>query len=185
MKHVLLSLITAGCLFLLSCEKDSDGKDLITDTPKTETPSFLRGQWLNGNFAMSQWWTYDGQYVGNPYQSSRAFTFKPNGEAEFFQVIKTHTGACATEAFSYFKGTTAFDVQEKTLTFYPRQGNFRGFYSCSSGQNFNRDAARNELNTIKLYYEEVTDSEGQKWMVTSFTKNAPDTEKNHFRLTNW
>ena len=61
-------------------------------------PHQLTGKWLNGTFSMSNWWSYDGKkYIGNPYSRSVAFNFSENGEAEFFLVIKTHTGYCSTE----------------------------------------------------------------------------------------
>src|SRR5690349_12835361 len=69
----------------------------------------LTGKWLNGTFSMSNWWSYDGKkYIGNPYTRSVAFNFTAAGEAEFFLVIKTHTGYCSTEAFTYQKGKVKF-----------------------------------------------------------------------------
>ncbi|MBO9660982.1 MAG: hypothetical protein J7527_19320, partial [Chitinophagaceae bacterium] len=99
-------------------------------------PQLPTGKWLNGTFSMSNWWSYDGkQYVGNPYSQSIAFNFSEKGKSEFYLVIKTHTGYCSTEAFTYLKGTVKFTEGERSFTFTPASGNYRGFYSCASGSN--------------------------------------------------
>lgn len=168
-----------------SCEKDDADEILVKDTPRSETPDALVGKWLNGTFAMSNWWTYDGKnYVGNPYSRSTAFNFSKNGDAEFFLVIKTHTGTCSTEGFTYMKGTVKFDNTNQSFTFYPQRGNYRGFYSCSSGSNFDRTATRDELTPSVYYWTKETDTNGQQWLVIRFSAD-PGTAGSYFKITNW
>jgi hypothetical protein len=187
MKSIFMFSLCIATLITVACSKSKGDNDiLIPDTPRSEVPDELTGKWLNGTFSMSNWWSYDGKnYVGNPYSRSTAFTFLKNGEAEFFQVIKTFNGTCATEGFSYFKGTVKFNTADHSLTFYPQKGNFRGFYSCAGSSNFNRAAKKEELNPITVYWTRETDTNNQVWMVTSFRADAPDSEKTYFKSSNW
>ncbi|MEO6167852.1 MAG: hypothetical protein ABIO46_13130 [Chitinophagales bacterium] len=78
---------------------------------------------------------------------------------------------CRTEAFSYNKGTIIFDKANRSITVYPAEGNFRGFYSCIPSSNFERDAAPAELKIQTLYYEYEADANGKKWMIIEFNPN--------------
>ena len=184
MKRCLLFSLLVTCLSLVSCSKDEEDA-FIADTPRSEVPDELVGQWLNGTFSMSNWWTYDGTYAGNPYSSSRAFTLHKDGSAEFFQVIKTYNGSCATEAFSYFKGTVDFNNNTQSFTFYPQRGNFRGFYSCSGESNFDRSPTKEELKPFTLYWNAESDSNDQLWMVTRWNAGDPDSEASYFKPASW
>src|SRR5689334_11362969 len=94
----------------------------------SKIPTELVGKWLNGTFSMSNWWSYDGKkYMGNPYTRSVAFNFSNDGKAEFYLAIKTHTGYCSTEAFTFLEGTVVFDEAEHSFTVTPSKGNYRGF----------------------------------------------------------
>lgn len=182
-----LIFLFAVCLTVLSatgCSKDNDDNIIISDTPRSEVPDELVGKWLNGTFSMSNWYTYDGQYAGNPYSSSRAFSFEKNGNAEFFQVIKTYNGACSTDAFTNYKGTVKFN-NDGSFTFYPQQGTYRGFYSCASSSNFNRPATKDEMKSFTLFWKNETHDNGQEYMVTRFGANDPDNQASYFKPTTW
>ncbi len=148
-------------------------------------PQLPAGKWLNGTFSMSNWWSYDGkQYVGNPYSQSIAFNFSGKDQSEFFLVIKTHTGYCSTEAFTYLKGTVKFTEGEKSFTFTPASGNYRGFYSCASGSNFNRPAKPEELKPTKYYWSMEKDSQGREMMAIRFN-NDPASAASYFKKGDW
>src|SRR5687768_4758249 len=99
MKFYFLLALGLSLVSMTSCDKDSDDI-LIHDTPRSEVPASLTGKWQNGTFSMSNWWSYNGtKYEGNPYTRSTSFNFLKNGEAEFFQVIKTNDSYCTTEGF--------------------------------------------------------------------------------------
>jgi hypothetical protein len=186
MKSIFLLSFCMAAVIAVACSKKGNDDVVVPNTPRSEVPDELTGKWLNGTFSMSNWWSYDGKnYLGNPYSRSTAFTFLKNGDAEFFQVIKTFNGSCATEGFTYFKGTVKLDAVNHSLTFYPQKGNYRGFYQCASGSNFNRAAKADELKPITVYWSRETDNNNQVWMVTSFTPNAPDSEKTYFKPSNW
>ena len=148
-------------------------------------PQLPTGKWLNGTFSMSNWWSYDGkQYVGNPYSQSIAFNFSEKDKSEFFLVIKTHTGYCSTEAFTYLKGTVKFTEGERSFTFTPASGNYRGFYSCASGSNFNRPARPEELKPTKYYWSMEKDSQGREMMAIRFN-NDPASAASYFKKGDW
>jgi hypothetical protein len=150
-----------------------------------KVPPELTGKWLNGSFSMSNWWSYDGKkYIGNPYSRSVAFNFTENGEAEFFLVIKTHTGYCATEAFTYHKGRVKFNEADQSFTVYPESGNYRGFYSCAAGSNFERPAKKEELKPTTYYWSFEKDEYKQQYLVIRFSpdKSSPGS---YFKSTSW
>jgi len=184
MKFSFLFSLSMAVMLMASCEKDGDDI-LISNTPRSEVPAQLTGKWQNGTFSMSNWWSYNGtKYEGNPYTRSTSFNFSKNGDAEFFQVIKTYNGSCATEGFTYYKGSVKFNDADNSFTVYPQKGNYRGYYSCASGSNFNRAAEKNELKPITLYWSEET-LNGQKYMVVAFTPGAVESEKVYFKPSNW
>jgi hypothetical protein len=186
MKVKLLFAALLAVVLASACEKTNDSDDkLIRDTPRSQVPGELLGKWLNGTFSMSNWYSYDGkQYLGNPYTRSSAFDFKKNGEAEFFQVIKTFNGMCSTEGFTTLKGTVQFNESNRSFTFHPQSGNYRGFYSCASSSNFNRAAKKEELKPTTYYYTIETDTNNQKWMVIRFDQQ-PGSAGSYFKPTNW
>ena len=148
-------------------------------------PIALVGKWLNGSFSMSNWWSYDGKkYIGNPYTRSVAFNLTADGEAEFFLVIKTHTGYCSTEAFTYQKGNVKVNEADQSFTIYPSKGNYRGFYSCASGSNFDRPAKKEELKPTTYYWSFEKTGNGQQWLVIRF---SPDKSSagSYFKTTEW
>jgi hypothetical protein len=147
-----ISIVTIASLMLLSFNSKI-GTKKEESTGANKIPAELVGKWLNGTFSMSNWWSYDGKkYIGNPYTRSVAFNFSEKGEAEFFLVIKTHTGYCSTEAFTYQKGKVTFDEANQSFTVIPEKGNYRGFYSCASGSNFDRPAKQEELKPTTYYW---------------------------------
>lgn len=161
------------------------GDSTAKKAPRAKIPTDLQGKWLNGTFSMSNWWTYDGKkYVGNPYTRSVAFNFPKKGEPEFFLIIKTHTGYCSTEAFTYQKGTVTFNERERSFTFQPVSGNYRGFYSCAPGSNFDRPAKPEELKPTTYYWTFETDSNGLRWMVIRMSPD-PNSPGSYFKQTDW
>lgn len=152
---------------------------------KSVVPVFPKGKWLNGTFSMSNWWTYDGkQYVGNPYTRSVAFNFSEKGKSEFYLIIKTNTGYCTTEAFTFLKGTVEFTEGEQSFTFVPASGNYRGFYSCASGSNFNRPAKQEELKPTKYYWSVEKDNQGQEMLLIRFSNDA-SAPASYFKKAEW
>ena len=165
-------------LLLAACSKDKDEPV----TPRTEVPSEITGKWLRGNFSMTEFWKYDGSYVGNAYTSSQAFSFTKDGHYEFFLIVNTTDYGCQTQSFTYQKGTVTFN-EDNSFTVYPHEGNFRGFWSCIPSKNFNRPASKSELTSKTYYYDTETDENGEDWLVIRF--DPDDAYGSYFAPSNW
>lgn len=180
--------IYAACLLLFTVAGMSvraGERDTVVQKKPDNIPPALVGKWLNGSFSMSNWWTYDGKkYIGNPYTRSVAFHFTEQGTAEFFLVIKTHTGYCSTEAFTYHKGKIKVNEADQSFTIYPEKGNYRGFYSCASGSNFDRPAKPEELKPSTYYWSFEKTEDGRQWLVIRFSadKSSPGS---YFKTAEW
>ena len=178
-------LVTIASLMMLTAFTTNKVSLYPINESDPGTPHQLTGKWLNGTFSMSNWWTYDGKkYIGNPYTRSVAFNFTESGEAEFFLIIKTHTGYCSTEAFTYQKGKVKFNDADHSFTIYPDKGNYRGFYSCAPGSNFDRSAKPEELKAATYYWSMEKDESGQEWMVIRFSPDKT-TAGSYFKQTTW
>jgi hypothetical protein len=185
MKFNSFLLAIVASFTLLSCNAGSASDTVRKTNANTKVPKELVGKWLNGTFSMSNWWSYDGKkYLGNPYTRSVAFTFTATGEAEFFMAIKTNTGYCSTEGFTYLKGTITIDEAAQSFTLTPSKGNYRGFYSCAARSNFDRPAKPEELKSTTYYWTMETDTNGQKWMVIRFSPDKT-TSGSYFKPTEW
>ncbi|MFD1139923.1 hypothetical protein ACFQ4C_02350 [Larkinella insperata] len=175
MKKVTLKFFQPVLILLLvslsSCSKDKDAEL----GPGGHVPTDMAGQWLHGTFAMANYWGYDGSYQGNPSELSVAFNFKPSGHFEMFLIIMDNDYGCRTEAFTYLKGKVDFNEAAKTFTITPADGNYRGFYSCASGRNFNRKATEKELQGQKKTYSYGFTEDG-KWLMIN---------GNSFKATSW
>jgi hypothetical protein len=161
MKKSLLSLIALLMLTAACKTKDSD---VIEPAVQSKVPAEVTGQWMWGVFAMNNFWSYNGTYQGKPFEQAFVLDFKPNGEFEQYVINATTSYSCRTEAFSYFKGKVKFNEAEKSFTITQQSGNYRGFYSCASSKNFQRDAKPSELKTATFYYDVVT-QQGKKQLV--------------------
>src|SRR4051812_13587248 len=111
MKKILFYLLIP--VFLLSCKK----QDKEEMTPRSEVPDEMVGQWLYGNFSMSDFWRYDGSYVGNAFELAVAFNFTQDGHYEFYFASTARDYACQTQAFTYSKGTVVFN-DDNSFTVY-------------------------------------------------------------------
>lgn len=175
MKKVTLALIQPLLLLLVislsSCSKSKDD-DL---GPGGYVPADMAGQWLHGTFAMANYWGYDGSYQGNPSELSVAFDFKASGHFEMFLIVMNNDYGCRTEALTFLKGKVDFDEAAKTFTITPLEGNYRGYYSCASGRNFNRKATTEELQQQKKTYSYGFTEDG-KWLMINGSS---------FKATKW
>ncbi len=134
---------------------------------------------------MSNWWSYDGKkYEGNPYTRSVAFDFSKKDRVDFYLIIKTNTGYCTTEAFTYLQGTVTFNTVDRSFTLVPDKGNYRGFYSCAPKSNFKRDAKPDELKPATYYWTMETDQKGKQWMVIRFSPGV-SSSGSYFERSNW
>ncbi len=177
MKKMILSLLAAVMLFS-SCTEE----DIGPNTPRTDAPANMVGNWMYGSFNMIDFWKYDGTYAGKGFQLSVVFTFTPKGEYEYYFASEANNYGCTTQAFTYHKGTVEFH-NNNSFTIYPHKGNYRGFYNCSPDRNFNRDAQDDELKVQTYYYTFETDEFGKEYMVVRF--NEGDAQGSYFKPVTW
>ncbi|GAB3337694.1 hypothetical protein GCM10027299_49100 [Larkinella ripae] len=165
------SVATALLFSFTSCTNEQD--DALG--PGGFVPARLTGKWLHGNFAMANFWGYDGSYQGNPFEQSVAFQFTESGHFEMFYIGVANDYGCRSESFSFYKGKVDFNEQAQTFTITPTEGSFRGFYSCASNRNFNRKATAEELQKqIQTFKYGFT--EDGKWLMIGGSS---------FKSTNW
>lgn len=161
--------IVVTCICAISCNKDSDLG------PGGYVPKDMAGQWLHGNFAMSNFWGYDGSYQGNPFEQSVGFDFKASGHFEMFYVGTANDYGCRSEALSSYKGKVDFDENAKTFTITPTEGTYRIFYTCASNRNVNRKATQEELKKQQKTYSYAFTEDG-RWLMINGSS---------FKTTNW
>lgn len=177
MKTTILALLAV--ILLAGCKKENESV-----IPGGHVPSETRGQWMYGSFSMSEFWSYDGRYQGNPFELAVMFDFKKDGTYEKYFVATTRDYAgCKTEAFTFEKGSVDFNETAGSFTTTPTEGHYRGFYSCFPNKNINRKMDRSELKPQTYYYEVKTGSNGRTNLVVRF--NAGDSNVSTFLPTSW
>jgi hypothetical protein len=153
----------------------------LTDL-RSEIPD---GQWLSGKFPIKNWWTYNGAAAGETSDHpSMAFHFLSNGEAEFFMTIKTVKGKCLAEELVYKKGRVVPDSRNSAFIFYPLEGNYRNFYSCSPSLNVNRSTIGDEMHPVKFYWGMKKDKKGQQLLGIRFDPD-PASAVTYFHHVSW
>jgi hypothetical protein len=179
-KGLLFNLLLLMSILLPACLEDSEDV-----TPRSEVPAALAKKWMAGAFSMTEFWQYDGTYSGNAFEAGLAFDFTPEGDCAFYLVAGGTSYGCRNEAFVYKKGTVQFNLDDQSFTFYPTEGNNRGFFrGCgSSFQNYNKKAEKKDLTPETYYYSLQQGSNGEDQLVIRFKKD--DTSSTIFRPMNW
>jgi hypothetical protein len=155
MKKIIFTVMAITTLLLSTgCEKDenaAEGGDC--NLPATAAPAGLAGNWANGFTSMTKLIdVYNGQWVGNTWQSGKFFKITGNGNnAEFYYMAQSQYSQTATKA----TGTIAFDAgsaaSEGSFTFYPCWAHYKGWGNIV----VDRDATPSELTnnlTVKYFY---------------------------------
>ncbi len=173
-----LTLLVVSNLLFSGCIEEKS-----TPAPQSKIPAEVVGQWLSGQFSMGEFWKHDGTYTGNAFELGIAFHFKKEGQCEFYLVTGGTSYSCRTEAFVYKKGTVAFS--NNSFTFYPTEGNTRGFYKgcASSYQNYDQKTPKEKLKPETYYYTLEKDSNGKNQLLIRF--KPEDQVASYFRQTQW
>ncbi|GAB2535586.1 hypothetical protein [Spirosoma aerophilum] len=182
MKKLVMAMLSIA-LLSTSCKK---GNDVVNpdEGPGGYVPAQVAGKWMYGSFSMSEFWSYDGRYQGNPFELAVVFDFKSNGTYEkYFVASALDYSTCKTQAFTYEKGRVTFDEADRSFTTVSAEGSYRGFYSCVPSKNINRKMERSEMKTQTYYYTLGTGSNNKKNLVVRFDRN--DTAVSTFLPTSW
>ncbi|QMU29649.1 hypothetical protein [Adhaeribacter radiodurans] len=184
-KIVLFTLLLVVNFILPSCTLFGEDDDDPKPTPRAEVPTDFAKKWMAGQFSMTEFWDYDGTYSGNAFQAGLAFDFKPDGECAFYLVAGGTTYGCHTETFVYKKGTVEFNSDNQSFTFYPTEGNSRGFYrGCASTyRNYDQKTEKKDLKPETYYYTLEQGSNGQDQMIIRMEPNSTSTTT--FWVVNW
>ncbi len=149
MKRILTILAVMATLTAIACKKSKLDDD-TPPGPRTEVPVALQGNWMYGNFSMTEYWSQNPSgYIGNAFEFAIAFKFTGNGNYEQYFTSGTVSSGIATYQQSVTKGTVVIDEVNKTITTYPAKAHYK---RTRSGQTVEeRDLAKNELSGATTY----------------------------------
>ncbi len=181
MKKVLIALALIVSIAGTGCKKDNDdASNASCNNPSTAVPASMVGKWANGYNSSTQLVdTYNGQFLGNAWQSGKYFSFSADGKhAEFYYMANAGlTSSTATKV----TGTVTFNEQEGSFTFHACYGHYRGWQN--GALTVDRDATAAELanNLTQKYYYSFETTGGFTWMQIRFAPGATPTS---FRSVN-
>lgn len=161
MKKIILSTTVVLITFLSACQKNNhDSKIGYGNLPKTNVPASLQGNWMYGNFSMTEYWNQNpGDYLGNALQYAIAFKFNADGSYEQYFSSCSVTGGVATYQQSVTKGTVEIDVVTNKIITHAYSAHYK---RTKNGQTLEeRDMAQVELNgSTKYTYENGQEPNG-------------------------
>lgn len=159
---MLLTLFALPVL-LGSCEKDKAiEKDVYGNGPRTSVPGSFQGNWMYGNFSMTEYWRQNpADYIGNAFEIAIAFTFNANGTYDHYFTSKTVSGGIATYHQSVTKGTIEVNEALKTITTHAKSAHYKQTKNGATTEN--RDLSESEITKTTTYtYELATEANGTK-----------------------
>lgn len=149
-----------------ACEKNGPSPDntdqLPNDLPRTTVPASLQGNWMYGNFSMTEYWSQNpSDYLGNALEFAIAFQFNANGTYVQYFTASSVVSGIRTYQQSVTKGTVEVDAVTKTIKTHPFSAHYK---RTRSGQTVEeRDLAKSELTGITTYvYSTATEPNGTK-----------------------
>ena len=173
MKKWLFGLVILAGLTTTGCKKDNSDNDNgngACNLPSTNVPAEMIGKWASGYNSFTQIVdTYNGQYLGNAWQSGKYLQFSADGKhAELYYMASAGlTASTATKAV----GTVTFNEAEGSFIFHCCQGHYKGWQN--GVKTVDRDATASEaadLLTRKYYYSFETSGD-ITWMQIRFDPN--------------
>jgi len=153
MKRTLLLIGVMAMLSLGACKKsgpDNNSNNVPTNLPRTSVPAELQGDWMYGNFSMTEYWSQDPSgYLGNALQYAFAFRFNADGSCEQYFTSSSITGGVTTYQQSVTNETVEIDTVNKTIKTYPYKSHYK---RTRNGQTVEeRDLASSELSSATTY----------------------------------
>lgn len=150
-----------------ACKKDDKQSGVSCNLPFTSVPASMVGKWASGYNSSTQIVdTYNGQNLGNAWQSGKYFSFSADGKyAEFYYMANAGlTSSSATKAI----GTVTFNEQEGSFIFHCCQAHYKGWQG--GVKTVDRDATAEEAvnNLTRKYYYSFTTTGTTTWMQIRF-----------------
>lgn len=164
----LFFVLAVTMMAVSSCKKDNDDNDSVScSLPSTTVPADMVGNWASGfNSSTEIVDVYNGQHLGNAWQSGKYFHFRADGKyAEFYYMA--NAGLSSSSA-TKVTGTVTFDEQEGSFVFHACSGHYRGWQNGLL--TVDRDATSAELsnNLTRKYFYSFETSGGITWMQIRF-----------------
>jgi hypothetical protein len=112
-------------LALCSCKKDNNAGN-YGNQPATPLPAELQGNWMFGNFSMTEYWSQDPYtYLGNGLEYAIAFKFYANGNYEQYFTSSSVSGGITTYQQSFTKGTAELDAAHQEIKTHPFTAHYK------------------------------------------------------------
>jgi hypothetical protein len=162
MKKILLLLTAITVLTTSACEKNKSDLDIPEDSPRTSVPAEVEGNWMYGNFSMTEYWSQDPySYLGNALQFAIAFKFEANGTYTQYFTSSSVLGGVTTYQQSVTKGTVKVDPVTKTIKTHPHTAHYKRTRNNQVVEE--RDLSKSELTSASTYtYTTGTETSGTK-----------------------
>ncbi len=147
-KSILLFAFVA--VAAMACSKSSS-KPGGSDGPKTDVPAELTGNWMYGDFSMTEYWSQDpADYLGNALEFVFAFTFNSDGTyTQYFTSSSVLNGVTSYQQ-SVSQGTMEVNAVTKTIITHPKKAHYK---KTDNGHvTEERDLNKNELSGGTFYY---------------------------------
>lgn len=158
-------LFAAVVLFITSAACQT-GKIKVTniippDMPRTAVPKDVSGNWMYGNFSMTEYWsTSPSSYIGNALQYAIAFTFSADGTYQQYFTSSSVLAGLSTYQQSVTNGTVEIDPVAKTIKTYPYKSHYKRTRAGKVQEE--RDMLKSELNPTSYTYATGTEPNGTK-----------------------
>ncbi|MBX3252770.1 MAG: hypothetical protein KF862_01415 [Chitinophagaceae bacterium] len=163
MQKIVVIILLVSSALMGSCEKDkTSDADEYGNGPRTSIPGSLQGNWMYGNFSMTEYWNQNpADYIGNAFEMAIAFRLNANGTYEHYFTSKTVSGGITTYHQSLTKGTVVVNEADKTITTHAKSAHYKQTKNGVTTEN--RDLSGNEITqTTKYTYDPQTTSNGTK-----------------------
>ena len=150
MKKLTLLFTALIAVATISCSKSSSNPG-NPDSPQTTVPTELRGNWMYGNFSMTEYWSQDPEdYLGNGFEVALAFNFKADGSYTQYFTSSTVTLGVVTYHQSVTQGTVEIDEASKTIITHPGKAHYKR--TANGKVEEDRDLGDNEMSTSTYTY---------------------------------
>ena len=163
MKKMLFPALLMMAILSAACQKDQAAAgDNYGNGPRTNVPASLQGNWMYGNFSMTEYWSQNpADYLGNAVQFAIAFKFMADGRYEQYFTSSTVTGGIASYQQSVTKGTVEINSSSHTIVTHANAAHYKR--SRNGHTEEERDLEKNELTTTSSYsFTEGTEAGGTR-----------------------
>src|SRR3954468_20239190 len=156
----LLPILSAVIFVATACKKTTEHPTTPTG-PRTEVPNEIRGNWMFGNFSMTEYWSQDPyEYLGNGLELAFAFTFNADGTyTQYFTSSSVINGA-TTYQQSVTKGTLEVDAENKIIKTNPYTSHYKRTQSGRIVEE--KDMPNDKLTPSTYYYERGMETSGSQ-----------------------